>query len=310
MIRGDVSYDAEAISVELLQLEYFRVLGRLQHVTRASERIGIAQPTLSRAIARLEGELGVRLFERRGRSVVLSAHGAAFLGYVERALDELGIGRTHVAKMNRAEDTTVALGFLRSLGPRLVPDLARRFKLEQPAVHFDYGEGGRDSLLERLYSGQSTLCITVSTDDPRVDWRPIAKQSLVVIVPPQHRLAHRKSVALAELAGEPFAMFREGIPVRQQIFDLLKSAGVTPVIASESAQSGSIFGLVSAGSGVSIVPATGTSHDCVALPIEDSGAARDIGIACIAGRYLSPAEAAFRAFVLRTAVPEGMTLAL
>src|ERR1700722_1448533 len=134
MIPGDVSYDAEAISVELLQLEYFRVLGRLQHVTRASERIGIAQPTLSRAIARLERELGVRLFERRGRSVILSAHGAAFLGYVERALDELGIGRTHVTKMNRAEDATVALGFLRSLGPRLVAGLARRFKLEHPAV--------------------------------------------------------------------------------------------------------------------------------------------------------------------------------
>lgn len=287
--------------MELLQLEYFRVLGRLQHVTRASERLGIAQPTLSRAIARLEGELGVRLFERRGRSVVLSAHGAAFLGYVERALDEIGIGRTHVAKMNRAEDATVALGFLRSLGPRLVPDLARRFKLEHPAARFDYGEGGRDGLLERLYAGQSTLCMTVHTDDPRVDWRPIGKQALVVIVPPQHRLADRKSVALAELTGEPFAMFREGIPVRQQILDLLAGAGVTPVIASESAQSGSIFGLVSSGSGVSIVPFTGSSHDCVTLAIEDPGAARDIGIACIAGRYLSPAESAFRAFVLRDA---------
>ena len=298
-MRRDVSYDAEAIGMELLQLEYFRMLGRLQHVTRAAERLGIAQPTLSRAIARLENELGVSLFERRGRSVALSEPGAAFLSYVERSLDELGHGRTHVSRMSRAGESTIALGFLRTLAPRLVPDLARRFKLEYPAVRFDYGEAGRDALLERLHAGQSTICITVQTDDPRVDWRPIGKQELVVIVPPQHRLAKRKSVALAELANEPFAMFREGIPVRRQILNLLEAAGVKPLVASESAQSGSIFGLVSAGSAVSIVPATGSSHDCVTLAIEDPGAARDIGIACIAGRYLSPAEDAFRSFVLR-----------
>lgn len=284
--------------MELLQLEYFRVLGRLQHVTRASERLGIAQPTLSRAIARLERELGVPLFERRGRSVVLSGHGTAFLSYVERALDEIGNGRTHVTKMSHGDDPTIALGFLRTLGPRLVPDLARRFKQKHPAARFDYGEGGRDGLLERLFSGQSTFCITVHTDDARVDWQPIGRQDLVVIVPPQHRLAERKSVALRELDGEPFAMFRDDVPVRRQILDLLAAAGVKPNVASESAQSGSIFGLVSTGEAVSIVPSTGSSHDCVALAIEDPGAARDIGIACIAGRYLTPVEDAFRAFVL------------
>jgi DNA-binding transcriptional LysR family regulator len=285
--------------MELLQLQYFRTLGRVQHVTRAAERIGIAQPTLSRAIARLEGELGVRLFERRGRSVVLSERGAVFLSYVERALDELGNAQTHIAKMNRTEDATVSLGFLRSLGPRFVPDLARRFLLEWPAVRFDYGEAGRDGLLQRLYSGLSMLCITVHSADPRIDWQPIGKQSLVVIVPPQHRLAQRTSIRLSELAGEPFAMFSEGIPVRRQILALLEAAGVTPVVASESAQSGSIFGLVSSGSAVSIVPATGASHDCLSLTIEDAGAARDLGIAHLAGGYLSVAETAFRDFVLR-----------
>jgi DNA-binding transcriptional LysR family regulator len=286
--------------MELLQLEYFRVLGRVQHVTRASEQLGIAQPTLSRAIARLERELGVPLFERRGRSVALSEHGAAFLTYVERALDAIGNGRMHVRKMHRHEDT-IALGFLRTLGPRLVPDLARRFKLEYPAALFDYGEGGRDSLLERLHAGLSTLCITVRSSDARIDWQRIGQQELVVIVPPQHRLASRTSLALAELADEPFAMFRDGIPVRRQILDLLGAAGVEPVVASESAQSGSIFGLVAGGSAVSIVPATGSAHECVTLKIEDPGAAREIGIACIAGRLLSSVEDAFRSFVLRDA---------
>jgi hypothetical protein len=83
---------------------------------------------------------------------------------------------------------------------------------------------------------------------------------------------------------------------------------VKPNVASESAQSGSIFGLVSAGTAVSIVPATGSSHDCVTLAIEDAGAARDIGIACISGRYLSPAESAFHSFVLRDTALERRAL--
>jgi len=288
--------------MELLQLEYFRVLGRLEHVTRASERLGIAQPTLSRAIARLERELGVALFERRGRSVALSPQGAAFLSYVERSLDELRNGRAHVASMSRVESDTIALGFLRTLGPRLVPYLARRFKLEYPNAHFVYGEGGRITLLERLCAGESRLCLTVRVDDPRINWRLIGRQQLVVIVPPHHRLARRKSVALVELADEPFAMFREGIPVREQILAMFKAAGVTPNVASESAQSGSIFGLVSSGAAVSIVPATGSSHDCVTLAIEDAGATRDIGIARLADHELTMAEMAFRTFVLRHAL--------
>jgi DNA-binding transcriptional LysR family regulator len=295
--------------LELLQLKYFRVLGRLQHVTRAAEQIGIAQPTLSRAIARLEAEVGVPLFHPLGRSVGLSNYGEIFLAHVERALDELHSGTTRLAEMNSSEMGTIALGFLRSLGPRFVPDLARRFTAENPAVRFAFSEDSREGLLERLHTGASTLCITVRTDDPRVGWRPIGKQELVVIVSPQHRLAGRKSVALAELANEPLVMFREGVPVRKQIVSLLKAAGVKPAIASESDESGSIFGLVAAGSGVSIVPGTGASHDVVTLAIEDPGAAREIGLAWISGRYLSPAEFTFRAFVLRETAPDRLVIA-
>jgi DNA-binding transcriptional LysR family regulator len=295
--------------LELLQLKYFRVLGRLQHVTRAAEQIGIAQPTLSRAIARLEAEVGVPLFHPLGRSVGLSNYGEIFLAHVESALDELHNGTTRLAEMNSSETGTIALGFLRSLGPRFVPDLARRFTAENPAVRFAFSEDSREGLLERLHTSASALCITVRSDDPRVGWRPIGKQELVVIVSPRHRLATRKRVALAELANEPLVMFREGVPVRKQIVSLLRAAGVKPRIASESDESGSIFGLVAAGSGVSIVPGTGASHDVVTLAIEDAGAAREIGLAWISGRYLSPAEFTFRAFVLRETSPDRLVIA-
>jgi DNA-binding transcriptional LysR family regulator len=284
--------------MDLPQLEYFRVLGRLQHVTRAAERLGIAQPTLSRAIARLEDELGVPLFHRIGRSIGLSPYGSAFLGSVERALEELRSGRQRLTEMSSAEGGTIALGVLRSLAPQFVPDLTQRFLGRSPDVRFIFTDDSRDRLMDALHTGTIALCITVRTDDKAVEWRAIARQELVVIVPPAHRLARRGSIALTELGAERLVTFKDGYPIRKQIEALLRAAGVAPQIVSESDESASIRGLVAAGSGVAIVPRFGPGGEVAALRIDDPDAARAVGIAWIPGRYLSAAEAAFRTFVL------------
>jgi LysR family transcriptional activator of glutamate synthase operon len=138
----------------------------------------------------------------------------------------------------------------------------------------------------------------VHTDDKGVEWRAIARQELVVIVPPGHRFASHGSIALTELAGERLVTFKDGYPVRKQIEGLLRAAGVAPHIVSESDESASIRGLVAAGSGIAIVPRFGPGGEVVALRIDDADAARAVGIAWIPGRYLSAADAAFRAFVL------------
>ena len=79
--------------VDLLQLRYFQAVARHQHVSRAAAELHVAQPALSRAIARLEAELGVPLFDRRGRRVRLNRFGAMFLARAERALGELDQGQ-------------------------------------------------------------------------------------------------------------------------------------------------------------------------------------------------------------------------
>jgi DNA-binding transcriptional LysR family regulator len=289
--------------VELPQLEYFRVLGRMQHVTRAAETLGITQPTLSRAMARLERDLGVPLFEPAGRSVKLSAYGVAFLTSVERALDELAAGRARVAAMSGAERGTVALGFLRSLAPRYVPDLTRRFSELHPDVRFVLTDDRRDRLNEQLIAGRIALCVTVRSADPRIAWHAMARQELVVVVPPDHRLARAGHVPLAALAGERLVAFRHGYPINAQIEALLRAAGLSLPIAAEGEESGSVRGLVAAGAGVAIVPRSGASDDLPALTIDDRGAAREIGLAWVAGRYASPAEIAFRDFVVANYAP-------
>jgi DNA-binding transcriptional LysR family regulator len=179
-----------------------------------------------------------------------------------------------------------------------VPDLTRRFLGVSPGVRFIFTDDSRERLMDALRTGSIALCITVRTDDKGVEWRAIAQQELVVIVPRDHRLAARTHVALAELDGERLVTFKDGYPIRAQIEAILRAAGAAPQIVSESDESASIRGLVAAGSGVAIVPRSGASGEVGTLRIDDPGAARAVGIAWIPGRYLSAAEAAFRSFVL------------
>lgn len=284
--------------MELSQLNYFRVLARMQHVTRAALALGIAQSTLSRAMARLENEFGVALFAPSGRSVTLTAYGATYLAFVERALDELERGRARIAEVSRAGGTTLSLGFSRSLSSRLVPDLTRRFRVHHPETRFLLTEDNRDRLLALLRSGEIAFCISDRVGAPHVAWQPIAHQSFIVIVPPGHRLAERTHVAIADLAGEPLVALKETYQVRRRVDALFRAAGVTPLVVSESNDSAVLYGQVAAGAGIAIVPDSGEADNVVALKVDDALAGRDIGIAHVTDRPLSHLESAFLAFAI------------
>ena len=106
--------------MNLNQLIYFATLAQLQHVTRASEKLNIAQPSLSKAIANLEQELGVDLFEKQGRNVVLTRQGKLYLDYVEKALESLEEGRSALQRMQTELDQRIDIGFVSSLQARMM----------------------------------------------------------------------------------------------------------------------------------------------------------------------------------------------
>src|SRR6266513_537667 len=113
-------------------LECFRAAGRHQHVSRAAEQLGTSQPAVSRAIARLESKLGVNLFERVGRSVVLTKKGRLFFQAVDRAHGEIEEVQDYLFGRTELTSRTIALGFLRTLGTHMVPQMVRQFKEQNP----------------------------------------------------------------------------------------------------------------------------------------------------------------------------------
>jgi LysR family transcriptional regulator, transcription activator of glutamate synthase operon len=284
------------------QLEYFREVGRLSHISRAAESVGITQPTLSRAIERLELEVGVPLIERSGRSIRLTAYGQALWKHVDRALESIEAGRREIADMAGEERGTVALGFLWALGERLVPELVRAFAGTSPTVRFRFVQNNSFKLQRLLIAGDINFAMLAGPiTEQALEYQAVAVQQLVIVVPPGHRFAGRRTIRLAEAAHETFVLFPPGHALRAFTDDLCRQAHFTPAMGYEGDQSSSIRLLVAAGLGIALVPDTGAADALPALRIDDLPSAREIGIAWVRDRYLSLAERAFREHVLGSA---------
>jgi DNA-binding transcriptional LysR family regulator len=279
-------------------LECFRVAGRLQHVTRAAEQLGTSQPALSRSLARLQSDLGVQLFQRAGRSIRLTRSGELFLSRVERALGEIDNGRRELADLKAADRGSVALGFLRTLAAKYVPELVRRFGARHPGVRFSFAQNNSTAIEAQLERGELDLIfVAVPPGRSGFDWARVADQELVLIVPRSHRLARRRQVRLHEVAKEPFVSFKQGRAIRRMTDELCEAAGFSPAVSFEGDDSSSVAGFVAAGFGVAIVPPeAGKYADVVNLRIAEPVARRAIGIAWVKGRYLPASAQLFRDF--------------
>ncbi|WP_371497449.1 LysR family transcriptional regulator [Kitasatospora sp. NBC_00374] len=282
------------------QLAQFAAVARLEHVTRAAQLLDMPQPTLSRAVARLESELGVDLLARQGRAVRLTRAGRLLLGSVERALAELERG----AEAARAEDDPtagrVAFGFLHTMGTDAVPALLRDFRAGHPRVRFQLAQDYVAAMLDRMREGELDLClVSPLPDSPDLVARPLDEQRLHLAVPADHRLAGRRRIRLAEVAQEPFVAVEEGYGLRMITDGFCAEAGFAPRIAFEGEEAETLRGLVAAGLGVALLPpALVARPGVVELEVTAPRTRRAIGLAWVAGRPLTPPVAAFRDFVL------------
>lgn len=285
------------------QLEYFRVVGTLQNVSRAAEQLAMTQPALSRSIDRLERELGVSLLERVGRGVRLTRYGQAFLPHAERALAALADGRRELDDLTGTEERTVALGFLHTLGPEYVPELVRAFKLEHPDVRFDFNQNATRVIDRQLEAGELDLCLTSGPiANPAISWERLLDEDVVLIVASGHRLAHAGEVRLRDVASEPFVAFKPGLAMRELSDELCRKAGFVPQITFESEEPITVGGFVAAGLGVALIPSVAPpTPGVVRLRISEPVARRSVGIAWRNDRYLTTAARALRDFAIASA---------
>jgi DNA-binding transcriptional LysR family regulator len=290
-------------SMEWHQLEYFKLVAQLQHVTHAAEQLSISQPALSRSIAKLEEELGFPLFERRGKNVVLNRYGQIFLQYVERSIQEITAGKQVIHDLIHPDYGSVSLSFLHSLGSNLVPGLLSKFRSKYPNIQFKLYQNATTFLLDQLEAGEIDLCLCFPVAKrEHVEWEPLFTEELFVVVPHGHRLANRTSIELKEIDNDPIVTFKKDYGLRILTDQLFKEAGLNPFITFEGEEIMTVAGLVEAKLGVALIPHVfGLDKTNISfLPVSRPQCQRVIGIAWTKERYLSPAAQNFKNFVIQS----------
>nr|WP_228079558.1 LysR family transcriptional regulator [Streptomyces sp. MA3_2.13] len=282
------------------RLAQFAGVARHEHITQAARELGIPQPTLSRAIARLEDDLGVQLLARHGRTISLTPLGRAFARSVERALAEVSRAAEEVRSDADPAGGKVAFGFLHTMGPETMPALIRAFRQDHPRVRFALVQSYGEDMIERMRAGELDLCLTSPVPDaPDLVTRRLDEQRLYLVVPADHRLAGRRRVRLAETAEESFVTLEPGYGLRRLTDALCEQAGFRPRIAFEGEEPETLRGLVAAGLGVALLPpATLPRPGVHDLTVTAPRAIREIGVAWMAGRPETAPVTAFRRFLL------------
>ena len=278
------------------------MVAKLEHFTRAAEELYVAQPSLSRAIARLEEELGVDLFDRQGRQVRLNRFGRFFLHRVERVLHELEVGKQELADIVGTERGEIGLVFQHTIGVYVLPDMLQEFLSAHPAVTFRLAHTSTAPILRQLREGEFDLCISsLPFDRKQLQATALMTEEIFLAVSSGHRLAARKHIQLKEVADEPFIAMKRGYSLRDIGDELCRKAGFEPKIAFEGDEMPTVRGLAAAGLGVALIPALGwqgvVEPAPVRLHITDPICERTIWLSWDEEHYLSAVTRLFREFV-------------
>lgn len=286
--------------MDLQQLRAFQAVARHQHVSRAADELRVAQPALSRTIGRLEAELGVPLFDRRGRRLALNRFGAALLVRVDRALGELEEARRELqdaAGLARGS-VVVAAETL-----RVLTELAAGFLAEHPDVRVRFAQSPAPAMAEQLRAGEVDLCVASQPlDGAPLEAVEVLREEVLLAVPPGHRLARRARAEPGDLVGEPFVTPRPGYWQRTLADRLLAHAQASLAIACEGEEPAAIRGLISAGVGVGLLPAiarrSAPDPPVAWLRLQAPGCERTLSVVWRRDRYVSAAARAFRDFAV------------
>lgn len=270
------------------------------HVTEAAAQLRTSQPTLSRAVARVEAELGTRVFERLPDGVRPTPVGEVVLDAARDLTQRYAQLLTDVESLLDPETGVVRLAFLDSISTSLVPQVLRAFHAYAPQVRVVLRQEPAHEMVEDLRTGAADLAIISPAPVGQFGWHPLQDERLVLAVPATHRLRDRQEVALPELAEEQLVTSPVGFGFRSLVDGLLGEAGVAPAISFESQDLATIEGLVAAGLGVAIVPeAFAGRSGTFGLRILADAAHRTIGLAWRTDRELSAPAVRFRDFVTR-----------
>jgi DNA-binding transcriptional LysR family regulator len=255
------------IAVELDQVEAFVAIVRGGGFTRAAVLLHLSQPAVSRRLELLEHELGVPLFERTPKGVLLTEAGRTFLPHAEGLLSSMRDGIESVRALQQPDRGAITLALVGTLASTTLTGCLQRFHDQHPRVELRLRTALSQEISMLVRRGDATLGLRYG-GDPHPEMSPVAvcDETMIVVCSPRHRLARRRRIAPAALASEPWVAFppRDGAfydPYPWSLQNRLAACGLTPAeiipIDSLTAQKR----MVEAGFGLGLVPESSVDEE-------------------------------------------------
>lgn len=291
--------------MELRQLEYFTVLCQELHFTRAAEKLGIAQPSLSQQIRLLEHEVGMPLFDRIGKKNILTDAGKTLLHHSYNVFHEISQARAAISELQGLERGTLKIGSLLTVVNYLLPPTIIGFHNAYPNVELSVQGLRTGDIYKGLLENELDLGIVfLPVEHENLEAIPIYEENLALAVSIDHPLAHKEFVTLQILNDTPSILLPETYFLRQVINEQCRSMNFIPKPVLEMTTMESIIQMVSKGVGVTILPKAYLDYinnpQIKTIPIQDPVITTQIGIAYRTNKHLCVASRVFMEQLIQT----------
>ena len=278
--------------MQIGQLRAYLAVAEHRHFTRAARELGMAQPSVSAHVRRLEAELGTELFDRMRGKITLTPAGETLLPFARRIVADVDAAADELRSLGGLARGRIAIGATPSLAATLVPAVLSRFHAAYPGIDLAIRQAGSVELVAAVEEGAVDVALVIlPVRHDVLETQALLREELVVAVARSHPLARRRTLGIADLRDVPLVMFREGYDLRSTTEAACRAAGFAPTFAVEGGEMDGVLRLTAAGLGAAIVPSLvvephGSLH---AIRITRPAWTRTIGLAHRRDRRLSRA---------------------
>ncbi|WAC18221.1 LysR substrate-binding domain-containing protein [Luteolibacter sp. SL250] len=276
------------MDVGLRSLRYFLTVAEEENISRAAERLHIAQPALSRRMSDLESQMGISLFVRTGRSIRLTFAGQHFLTQARDLISRLDRIFESVRELDGQQSKELRVGYVPSMSSRILPEVLKEMRRACPWIRVTLFDLDTSSMVKGLADGDLGAALLVripGTPLRGIDYHEITRHSPCVVMSTGHPLSARDELDVAEITGFPIVVFcRKGYPEHHRWLEGIFGRPNQMKIQTECDSVASMLAMVESGEGVAVVQEGFESLSpglVVARPIRNAVAHRfSFGIAC------------------------------
>lgn len=242
--------------MDLRGLRRFLAVAETLSFSRAAAVLNRSQPGLSRSIQELEAELGMPLFERRGRRILLRPEGELLLRRARRLVEDAEQLRAEARLLARGQTQVLRLGAASNTLERVLPAVLQRYHQTWPNVEVQLRSEGGTSLIAEIERGTLDVIISRMVESDLLESRYIFSMHVVAIVGRAHRLAGRRTLRIEDLDGERLLVPPDNFTSRMLLNAAFRAADLRPYVALESPDINALVALAEAGLGIAVGPST------------------------------------------------------